>query len=67
MWTRARDGLALAVVLGAAIAGIVVWDYGKVNMGMTLRSQADRVFVDDVTPDGNAARHGFYPDQRILS
>ena len=66
MWSRARDALALAIVIGAAIAGIVVWDYGKVDIGMTLRADPDRVVVDDVTPGGNAARNGFYPDERIL-
>ena len=66
MWTRARDALALAIVIGAAIAGIAVWDYGKVDIGMTLRTDEGRVVVDDVTPDGNAARNAFYPDVRIL-
>jgi signal transduction histidine kinase len=66
MWTRARDGLALAIVAGAAIAAVVVWDYGKIDIGMSLRTDGDTVVVDDVTPDGNAARNAFYPGARIL-
>jgi signal transduction histidine kinase len=66
MWSRARDGLAVAILVGAAVGGIVVWDYGKVDIGMTLSTDGDRVHVDDVTPDGNAARDAFSPGQRIL-
>jgi signal transduction histidine kinase len=61
-----RDLLALGLALGAAIAGLVVWDYGKVDMGMTLYASDDRVFVEDVTPDGNAARNAFYPGVTLI-
>ena len=61
-----RDLLALGLALCAAIAGLVVWDYGKVNLGMTLSSSDDRVFVADVTPDGNAARNYFYPGIALI-
>jgi len=61
-----RDLFALAVVLGAAVASLVVWDYGRVDIGMTLRTDGDRVAVQDVTPDGNAARSHFSPWSPIL-
>lgn len=61
-----RDLLALGLALGAAIAGLVVWDYGKVDLGMTLSSSGERVFVADVRPDGNAARNYFYPGIALI-
>ncbi|HEX2767143.1 MAG TPA: ATP-binding protein [Candidatus Limnocylindria bacterium] len=75
------DVLALLIVLGAAITGVVVWNHGTVDLGMTLRviegteawergiAEADAgpvVIVDDVTPGGNAQRNGFYPETRII-
>jgi len=61
-----RDLFALGVALCAAVASLVVWDYGKVDIGMTLRADGDRVVVADVTPDGNAARNGFFPGSPLL-
>jgi signal transduction histidine kinase len=61
-----RDLLALLVVAGATVASLVVWDYGKVDIGMTLTTDGDRVLVADVTADGNAARNGFSPGSPIL-
>jgi signal transduction histidine kinase len=75
--TRA-DVLALLIVLGAAIAGVVVWSYGAVSLGMTLREtdgaelgyepplDGPIVVVHDVTPGGNADRAGFWPGMRII-
>ena len=60
------DALALLVALGAAVASVVVWDYGKVDIGMTLREADGMVVVDDVTPDGNAIRNGFWPGTPLL-
>jgi signal transduction histidine kinase len=70
------DVLALLIALGAAIAGIVVWNHGTVDLGLTL-SVADGsdvgfedggpvVLVEDVTPGGNAHRNGFWPGTRII-
>lgn len=72
------DLAALAIVLGSAVTGIVVWNHGTVDLGMTLRV-ADAaelglegsisgpvVVVNDVTPGGNADRNGFTPGMRIL-
>lgn len=61
-----RDLFALLVVVGAAVASLVVWDYGRVDIGMTLRSEGERVVVQEVTPDGNAARAYFSPGSPIL-
>lgn len=61
-----QDLVALLVVLGAGIASLVVWDYGRVDIGMKLRTDTDRVVVQDVTPDGNAARSGFSPGYSLL-
>jgi len=61
-----RDLFALAIVVGATVASLVVWDYGRVDIGMTLRADRDRVVVQDVTPDGNAARNDFSPGISIL-
>ncbi len=71
--------LALLIVLGAAITGVVVWNHGTVDLGMTLRVvdaveylgpeaglTGDVVIVDDVTPGGNADRNGFYPGGLII-
>ena len=60
------DILALLLALGAAITGLVVWNHGTVDLGMTLVSDGELVTVDDVTPGGNAERHGFYPGMTIL-
>ena len=60
------DILALLIAIGAAIAGLVVWNHGTVDLGMTLVSDGELVTVDDVTPGGNAERHGFYPGMTIL-
>lgn len=72
------DVLALLIALGAATTGVVVWNHGTVDLGMTLRtadpSELDFEFlgnetvvlVDDVTPGGNAQRSGFYPGTRIV-
>lgn len=61
-----REIPALLMALGAAVASVVVWVYGGVDIGMTLRADQGRVFVQDVTPDGNAARRGFQPGLPIL-
>jgi signal transduction histidine kinase len=75
--TRA-DVLALLIVLGAAITGVVVWNHGTVDLGLTLRVADGRelgfepasgepvVVVEDVTPGGNAQRNGFYPQSRVI-
>jgi hypothetical protein len=75
--TRA-DMLALLIALGAAVTGVVVWNHGTVDLGMTLRT-ADAselgleplvsgpiVVVHDVTPGGIADRNGFWPGMRII-
>lgn len=72
------DVLALLIAVGAGIAGVVVWNHGTVNLGMTLRTadgselgfepaqDGPAVIVHDVTPGGNAERNGFWPGMRIL-
>jgi signal transduction histidine kinase len=60
------DVLALLMVIGAAIAGAVVWNHGTVTLGMTLASDGERVTVHDVTPGGLAHRHGFVPGMTII-
>ena len=60
------DALALLIALGAAVASVVVWDYGKVDIGMTLREANGMVVVADATPDGNAIRNGFWPGTPLL-
>ncbi|HET8778369.1 MAG TPA: ATP-binding protein [Candidatus Limnocylindria bacterium] len=72
------DALALLLALGAAIASLVVWNYGRVDIGMTLRTadvseiEPDQpvgtptVLVADLTPGGNADRQGFFPGMRII-
>lgn len=72
------DLAALLIALGAAVAGVVVWNHGTVDLGMTLRVGDARelglasdggpvVVVDDVTPGGNAERNGLYPQSRIIA
>lgn len=62
----------MLIAIGAAIASLVVWDYGRVDIGMTLAvddhgvTSSTGVIVADVTPDGNAARAGFSPWLPIL-
>jgi hypothetical protein len=60
------DVLALLIALGAIVASIVVWDYGSVDIGMTLRTDQGRVVVDQMTPDGNAMRNGFFFGTQII-
>ena len=60
------DALALLIALGAALAGIVVWNHGTVTLGMTLTSDGETVTVYDVTPGGLADRHRFEPGMTIL-
>jgi len=64
------DLLALLIVLGAAVTGLVVWNHGTVDLGMTLvtdRHNGEAVVeVHDVTPGGNADRAGFWPGMRII-
>jgi signal transduction histidine kinase len=72
------DILALALAVGAAAASLVVWNYGRVDIGMTLRTAdvseiepdqpfgSPTVLVDDVIPGGNADRQGFFPGMRII-
>ena len=66
MSTSRSDILALLIAAGAVIASLVVWQYGRVDIGMTLREADGMVVVDDVTPDGNAIRNGFWPGTPIL-
>jgi signal transduction histidine kinase len=61
-----RDLLALLIAIGAAIAGVVVWLDGTVDIGLELRSAEGGVFISDVTPDGNAARNFVEPGERVL-
>jgi signal transduction histidine kinase len=61
-----RDLLALLIVVGSAVASVVVWDYGRVDLGLSLASDEERVYVADVTPDGNAARNYFSPGSSLL-
>lgn len=61
-----RDLLALLVVLASAVVAVVVWNHGGVDMGLTLRGDGARVYVQDVTPDGNAARAGFQPGPQLI-
>ncbi len=58
--------LALLIALGAAIAGIAVWNHGTVTLGMTLASDGETVTVHDVTPGGLADRYRFEPGMTIL-
>jgi signal transduction histidine kinase len=69
---RPLDVLAVLIAVGAVVASVVVWDYGKVDIGMTLAvddhglADPPGVIVADVTPDGNAARAGLTPWTPIL-
>jgi signal transduction histidine kinase len=63
--TRA-DLLALLIALGAAITGVVVWNHGTVDLGMTLTADGQRVTVVDVTPGGNASRQFVYPGASVV-
>ncbi|HET8776090.1 MAG TPA: hypothetical protein VFN76_00385, partial [Candidatus Limnocylindria bacterium] len=69
---RVRDAAALLIALGAVIASIVVWDYGRVDIGMTLAfddhglTNPPGVIIAEVTPDGNAARAAFSPLSPII-
>jgi signal transduction histidine kinase len=72
------DLLALLIALGAAITGVVVWNHGTVDLGMTLQVSDGSevglevplagpvVTVHDVTPGGNADRNGFSPGMMII-
>ena len=72
------DLLALLIALGAAAASLVVWNYGRVDIGMTLRTadaselnsdqtlRGPAVAVDEIIPGGNADRQGFFPGMRII-
>jgi signal transduction histidine kinase len=60
------DILALLIGLAAAVTGLVVWNHGTVDLGMTLASDGEVVTVADVTPGGNAERNGFFPGMTIL-
>jgi signal transduction histidine kinase len=60
------DIAALLVALGAAIAGVVVWNHGTVSLGLTLRSAGETVTVFDVTSGGLADRQGFEPGMTIV-
>lgn len=56
-----RDLLALLIALAAGVGSVTLWAFGRIDIGMTLRAEDGRVYVADVTPDGNAARNGFQP------
>jgi signal transduction histidine kinase len=60
------DLLALALAIGAGIAGVVVWANGTVTLGMTLDFDGQFVRVADVTPDGNAHRNYWYPGSQVI-
>ena len=60
------DVVALLLAIGAGVAGLIVWNHGTVTLGMTLTLDGDRVRVQDVTPDGNAHRNGWYPSTPLL-
>jgi signal transduction histidine kinase len=65
-----RDLLALLLVLGGLAASLVAWDYGRINIGMTIETgeggDGPGVFVTDVTPDGNAARSFISPGDQVV-
>ena len=63
---RALDVLALLLAIGAAVAGLVVWNDGAVSLGLTLESDGQQARVADVTPDGNAHRNYIYPGTEVL-
>ena len=63
---RVVDVLGVVIAVAALAASIVVWDFGRVSLGMTLSSDGEQLVVHDVTPDGNAHRNGFRPWTTIL-
>jgi hypothetical protein len=63
---RPLDAVAVLLAVAALAASVVVWDFGRVSLGMTLRSDGEQVVVHDVTPDGNAHRDGFRPWTSII-
>jgi signal transduction histidine kinase len=63
---RLLDAVALLIAIGAGVAGVVVWNNGTVSLGLTLEERGGRVFVDDITPDGNALRSYLFPDAPIV-
>ncbi|MGZ8563395.1 MAG: ATP-binding protein, partial [Candidatus Limnocylindria bacterium] len=63
---RVLDVLGALIAVAAVVASVVVWDFGRVHLGMTLRSDGEQVVVHDVTPDGNAHRNGFRPWTSII-
>jgi signal transduction histidine kinase len=60
------DLTALVLAIGAGVAGLVVWNHGTVNLGMSLTSDGETVMVNDVTPGGLADRYRFEPGMTIL-
>ena len=78
-----RDALAVIIALSAVVASVALWSQGRVSIGLELAEGSDPngyishdgseeptlpgVFVESVTPDGNAARHGIYPGSRVVS
>ena len=69
---RWRDGLALLLLAGSLIASVVVWDYGRVDIGMTVEpdtfghTNPPGIVVGSVTQDGNAARLGINPGWPVV-
>ncbi|CAN5141157.1 hypothetical protein BH23CHL9_BH23CHL9_12300 [soil metagenome] len=63
---RLLDAVALLIAIGAAVAGVVVWNNGTVSLGLTLDERDGRVYVEDVTPDGNALRSYLFPGAPIV-
>lgn len=61
-----RELPALLIVVGAGIAGAIVWNHGGVDLGLRLASHDGLVVVDDVTPDGNAARNQLWPGMYVI-
>ncbi|MDQ2673275.1 MAG: PDZ domain-containing protein, partial [Chloroflexota bacterium] len=60
------DVIALLIALGAAVAGLAVWNHGTVTLGLTLVSDGETVTVHDVTPGSLADRYRFEPGMTIL-
>ncbi|MEJ7803911.1 MAG: hypothetical protein WKH68_11170, partial [Candidatus Limnocylindria bacterium] len=63
---RLLDAVALLIAIGAAVAGVVVWNNGTVSLGLTLDERDGRVYVEDVTPGGNALRSYLFPGAPIV-
>lgn len=61
-----RDLLALLIAAAAAVAGMVVWNHGAVDLGLRLTESDGRVYVSDVAPEGNAARLYWWPQAPLL-